>query len=122
VTPTTTEIGRNYEQLASRYYSETLGATVLAHNFRMRSAEVDLIVEHEGQLVFVEVKYRSDRKISSGLESVDFRKRKRIERAAEFYLARMSDVSRSQFRGVRFDVLVTEGERVYHLEDAWRAS
>jgi len=116
-----TEIGREHEDRAAKYFADHLGGRVLARNFRIRSAEIDLIAEQGGDLVFIEVRYRRRQQFGSGLESVDGKKRGRIERAARCYLERLSDLERRRFRGVRFDVLVTEGERVYHLKDAWRA-
>src|SRR5579859_8064232 len=50
--------GRRGEQLAAEYF-HSHGARLLERNFRVQYAEVDLILEHEGELVAVEVKTRS---------------------------------------------------------------
>jgi putative endonuclease len=54
----TRAFGRFGEKLAEEYYV-SLGAKILERNFHVRYAEVDIILEHEGDLVAVEVKTRS---------------------------------------------------------------
>ena len=51
-------LGKWGEQLAESHVVR-LGATVLARNYRSDSWEIDLIIEHEGDLVAVEVKTRT---------------------------------------------------------------
>jgi len=53
----TLAVGRRGERLAEAHYV-SLGATILERNFHVQYAEVDLILEHEGELVAVEVKAR----------------------------------------------------------------
>ncbi|MCO5142060.1 MAG: YraN family protein [Oligoflexia bacterium] len=50
--------GRLGEQLAQEFY-EALNYQVLARNFRTKFGEVDLIVKNKKQLIFIEVKYRT---------------------------------------------------------------
>jgi len=58
MTAQTKATGRRGERLAEEYFV-ALGAKLLERNFHVRYAEVDLILEHEGELVAVEVKTRS---------------------------------------------------------------
>ena len=50
-------VGRRGERLAESYLVE-LGAELLERNYRKDYAEVDLVFEHDGELVAVEVKTR----------------------------------------------------------------
>ena len=57
MSPSTLTTGRRGERLAAEYF-EAIGAKLLERNFHVQYAEVDLIYEHEGELVAVEVKTR----------------------------------------------------------------
>ena len=77
--------GRAGERLAA-VQLESQGYRILETNFRCRYGEIDLIVEDECDLVFVEVKMR--RGTASGLpeEAVDARKQRRLLQVASFKL------------------------------------
>ena len=74
-------------ELAVGAFLRAEGWTVLEHRWVGARAEVDLIVIKDRQLRFVEVKCRSEDD-PVGLEVVDGRKIRRLERAAEVYLQR----------------------------------
>jgi len=82
--------------------------------------EIDIIAQHLGELVFVEVRSRGSASSLNPVFSVDRQKQKRIIRAAEVYLGK-------RYREVppaRFDVvIVTLGEPavVEILRDAFSA-
>ena len=62
------------------------GWTILAHRWKGGGAEVDLVVEQDARLRFVEVKLRQlDDPV--GWEAIDSRKVARLSRAAEVWLA-----------------------------------
>jgi Predicted endonuclease distantly related to archaeal Holliday junction resolvase len=63
------------------------GYCILARNFRCRYGEIDIIAEHEGDLVFIEVKTR--RGIAYGLpeEAITPLKVRRMLRAIHYYLS-----------------------------------
>jgi len=52
------ELGEKGEKLAANYL-EAEGYTIVARNWRINRAEVDIVAEKAGTLVFVEVKTRS---------------------------------------------------------------
>lgn len=81
------EIGRRGERAAERYLMGR-GFRILERNFRARRGEIDLIAEERGELVFVEVRFRRSARYGSPAETVDLRKRRRLVKAAEFYLLR----------------------------------
>lgn len=78
------QTGAVWEQAAAEYL-EKQGYRILEKNFCCRYGEIDLIAEDNGALVFVEVKYRADIRIQYPEEAVDFRKRKRICKTADYY-------------------------------------
>jgi len=113
--------GQNAEGLALAHL-ESRGLTPVARNFRCRTGEIDLVMQAKGTLVFVEVRSRRSSRFATPLESVDFRKRGKLLRAASFFL-----LTHPAFRhhAVRFDVVSVEGPSagVYRLKwvrDAFR--
>jgi putative endonuclease len=77
---------------------------LLSRNYRCRYGEIDLIMEHEDALVFVEVRYREDPHRGSSAETIDARKRERLMRTAQYYLR-----ARAKDQPCRFDAVVIEG-------------
>jgi len=104
-------------ELARRRYK------VLARNFSTRYGEVDLIARKGRTIVFVEVKGRARADAFAPADAVNARKRKKIVRTAQCFLARhhMDDAD------VRFDVAeVVFGESggaadIHIIEDAFHA-
>ncbi|HET97475.1 MAG TPA: YraN family protein [Desulfurivibrio alkaliphilus] len=94
------ELGRRGEILA-RDFLVRHGYLILAANYRAHGAELDLVAEEAGELVFVEVKCRRGDLFGSALEAVDRRKQAKIVRAAREYLLR----ERSDHPAARFDVV-----------------
>ena len=81
---------------------------VLEYNYRCRRAEIDIVAREGRYLVFVEVKYRKNRKEGSAAEAVDERKKRRIRMGALFYLKEKSCPLSAP---VRFDVVsIDEGK------------
>lgn len=83
--------------------------------------EIDIIAEHRGTLIFVEVKTRADERYGAPASSVDAGKQKHLSRAAVTYLKR----NRKQPRYIRFDVIEVVGKRnqgnpeIRHIENAF---
>lgn len=102
------QVGAEYEKKAEQFL-RTRGLRILEKNFRCRQGEIDLIGEHEGFLVFVEVKYRSSNQAGLPEEAVGITKQKRICRVAEFYL-----YTHPGYRNcmVRYDVVAIAGEEI----------
>ncbi len=107
--------GTAYEKKAQQYLRER-GYRILASNYRCRAGEIDLVAEHGGYLVFIEVKYRADLHAGYGLEAVDGRKQRRILRAASWYLAQHGGYDRP----CRFDVVSFLGEEITLVQDAFQ--
>jgi putative endonuclease len=104
---TTRDRGRLAEQIAADHL-EAHGYRIVEKNFACRLGEIDIIAQHLGELVFVEVRSRGSASSLNPVFSVDRQKQKRIIRAAEVYLGKhYPKVSPAS----RFDVvIVTLGE------------
>lgn len=94
------ETGRRGEAAAARWYIKQ-GGRLLAHNFRTRMGELDVVVqEPDGTIVICEVKTRSTDAVSRPAEAVNAAKQKRLILAAQYYL-QLNGLSDAP---VRFDV------------------
>jgi len=115
----TARAGRSAEARASRHLQRA-GLTLRHENYRCRAGELDLVMETPGgEIVFVEVRYRSREDYGGALASVDARKQQRLIRAARLYLA----AQRLDERPARFDVVAVDGyDRIRWVEAAFDAS
>jgi putative endonuclease len=116
-------LGKSGEDLAARWLLERReGSRILSRNFRCKQGEIDLIVwdAARSEVAFVEVRLRSERAWVDALESVTWKKRERIRRAAEVFLAKRGSLPPGA-RGLRLDILAIdtrEGEaRITYLEN-----
>lgn len=110
------EFGLEAENRVARMlHSE--GYVLLASRARNRAGEVDLIASRDDVVAFIEVKAR--RHGYDGLESVDQRKRRRLTRASEHWLAENPEYAG---HSIRFDVaLVWSRGLPEYLENAFEA-
>lgn len=107
--------GARAEQLARRWL-QARGLKLVAQNFRCRVGEIDLIMRDGEELVFVEVRYRKRAQYGGGLESVDWRKQKKLINAANSFL-----ISERRYRNCacRFDVMAGSRNRQNDLHWDW---
>jgi putative endonuclease len=113
--PDRQQLGRDAEQAAARFLEERR-LTILARNYRCRAGELDIIAETpEGVVVIAEVRLRTDARFGGAAASVDWRKQRRIQRAARHLLTRQPALAR---RALRFDVLdlAPDGALGYRIE------
>lgn len=89
---------------AAAQHAQVCGARVLARNFRGRRGELDLILMHEGVLVFGEVKARRDDQFGGGLAAVTPSKQRKIALTAMEFLLRTG--RNPDATECRFDVFV----------------
>jgi putative endonuclease len=97
-------LGESYEDRAVTLIEEQ-GLRLVERNFRGKTGEIDIIAHDGAQLVFMEVRARSNRYFNSAAGSVDRRKQQRIVRTAQLFLQR-----RPHWANVpcRFDVIAFE--------------
>lgn len=77
--------GEAAEQMACEYLLEQ-GLTLLGQNFRTRRGEIDLIMQDNTDLVFVEVRFRQSTRFGSAEESITRQKCERLTAAALGYM------------------------------------
>lgn len=82
---TSVTIGQQAEN-AALHFLQAQGMHLVERNYRCRSGEIDLVMQHKSELVFVEVRYRGQGRFGDGAESVDFRKQQKIIKCAEHFL------------------------------------
>lgn len=103
------------ENLAAEFLMAK-GFRVAVRNYRWRKAEIDLIVQREDWLIFVEVKTRNSSDFGEPESFVDDFKRRLIYDAAEEY------IFSTDWQGhIRFDIVsVKPGNppEIVHFEDA----
>ncbi|WP_119394042.1 YraN family protein [Salinibius halmophilus] len=90
--------GRAAENKAQQWLQQQ-GLTPVTKNFNAKGGEIDLIMMDGSTLVFVEVRHRTQG-TDTALASVDWRKQRRIIKAAQQYLQRQST-----WPACRFDVI-----------------
>jgi putative endonuclease len=113
------EAGRRGEAAAARHL-EAHGYRIRARNFRTRRGEIDLVAEREGEVVFVEVRFRTSASHGTPSETVGPRKRLRILRAASAYLAAKGlGESPCRFDLVALTPAGTGGLEILHIENAF---
>ena len=115
----TVDRGRHYEDVAEAFL-RLRGYRVVDRNVRFMRKEIDLVVEKDGLVAFVEVKGRSGPGFGHPLEAITWRKRRAISIAARLWISHSGIVARSY----RFDAvsLVCDGARILdieHVEGAW---
>ena len=79
------ELGADGEAATARIYEST-GFRVLAHNWRCRLGELDLVAAKGDLLVFCEVKTRRGSGFGGGWEAVTPRKQAKVRALAEAFL------------------------------------
>lgn len=79
------KLGTGAEELGVLYLQRH-GYIIVGRNFRTRFGEVDIIAEHEGALVFVEVRAKRSTQYGTAAESITPRKKRHLALAAQQYL------------------------------------
>ena len=110
------ESGVKGEALAEAYLVER-GMTTYARRYRGADGEIDLIMQDEEVIVFVEVKSRPSERAGMGLMAVTLSKQRRMTHAALAFLAEHAWLDRA----VRFDVVEITRDGMLHISNAFMA-
>jgi putative endonuclease len=109
------------ERIAERWLRR-LGWTVVNRRFRNGRRDIDLVVEREGTVAFVEVKARKGADFGGPVAAVNWRKQKELTRSAHVWIDRHGQPAQQY----RFDVVgvLVDGQavRVRHVPDAFTIS
>src|SRR3954467_7898070 len=93
-------LGELGERIAERWLREK-GWRVLQRRFRSGHRDIDLVVERDGTVAFVEVKARRGDRFGQPVEAVNWRKQKELTRSAKVWIDRHG----RPFEAYRFDVV-----------------
>ena len=111
--------GRRFEALAEALLKKR-GWRILDRNVRFLRKEIDLVVEKDGLVAFVEVKGRSGPAFGHPLEAITWRKRHAISVVANAWIARSSFEARSyRFDAVSVRIMPGGAVELEHVEGAW---
>jgi len=92
------------------------GLQLITRNFRCRYGEIDLIMQQQDTLVFVEVRLRRSKDFGGAAASITNAKQQRIIHTAQYYL---------QQHGLncpcRFDAVVSDGKQLQWIKNAFSA-
>jgi putative endonuclease len=94
------ELGAKGEEIAVRYL-KSRGYRILERNYRIKLGEIDIIAEQGADLVFIEVKTRSDTLFGSPFDSVTAAKQRQLSKVALEYIGKRGGHNRP----ARFDVV-----------------
>lgn len=79
------QIGKQAESEACQYLKQR-GLKLLCQNYRCYHGEIDLIMQDQDDIVFVEVRYRKRTDFGNALESVNRAKINKLVKAANHFL------------------------------------
>ena len=96
--------GKQAESIACEYLIKQ-GLRFLEKNYYCRQGEIDLIMNHNDTLVFVEVRYRKNNHYGDAKESVTYKKQQKLHTTALHYMQK-----HGHDRQARFDVIAITGE------------
>lgn len=114
----TQQIGQAAEELACQYLQKQ-GLKILERNYRCRMGEIDLIMQDDEDLIFIEVRYRQNNHYGNGAETVTLAKQNKVIKAANYYLQKQKFNDRI---ACRFDVVaLTFSDQVEWIKNAFSA-
>lgn len=84
------------------------GLRTRAKNYRSKRGEIDLIMSHGDEIIFVEVRLRSHRQFASASESVTRGKQQKIIQTARYYLQQYQLTEKAN---CRFDIIAFSDDK-----------
>ena len=96
--------GQAAEDFACQYLTKK-GLRLIERNFNSRFGEIDIIMQHNEALVFVEVRYRKNDNYGGAKASITPSKQQKIKKTALYYMQ-----TKGREFNARFDVIAMSGE------------
>jgi putative endonuclease len=109
-------VGSNAED-AGLAFLHSKGLELVARNFRCKGGEIDLIMKTETELVFVEVRLRTNASFGGAAASVSGAKQRRLRIAAQYFL--LKNYGPRRWPACRFDVLAHEQNGINWIQGAF---
>lgn len=110
------EIGRWGENLACKYLEEN-NYKVIDRNFLCQQGEIDIIAKdiNQKELVFIEVKTRSNLKYGNPIEAVNKEKQKHMVQAIKYYIYR-NHIKDIPIRVDVIEVYIVQNCKINHVK------
>lgn len=114
-------IGNYGEELARKHLEES-GYAILDKNFKCKTGEIDIIARKNQTITFVEVKSRYNTFYGNPCEAVNYIKKLKIYKTAQFYIIKNSLINYN----FRFDVIEivfnynNNNNTLNHIENAFQ--
>lgn len=110
-------IGQEGERIAAEYLINK-NYTIIARNYRIGKAEIDLIAQNENRRIFIEVKTRTSAKYGSPDEFITHQKERMIIDAANHWM--MENSWEGEFQFDIISIILSEGDpEIQHFPDAF---
>ena len=115
---TRSQLGQQAEVMASQFLTQQ-GLILLRRNYHCLYGEIDLIMQDEQDIVFIEVRYRQSQQYMHVLESIDGHKQIKLVKTALYFLT----THKCSRMNCRFDVvgcaLIKQGAPVQWIKNAF---
>jgi len=102
---TSITVGKQAEETACHYLAAN-GLQLIEKNYKCRRGEIDLVMQDNNCIVFIEVRYRRNNRFGSGAESVISSKQQKLIMTAMHYLQTHKQTATT---ASRFDVVSIQG-------------
>ena len=110
------QIGQYYEELACRSLCSK-GLIFIAKNSQSRLGEIDLIMQDQSCLVFVEVRYRKNDLFGNAVSTITQAKQIKIIRAAYDWMS-LQHINSESYE-FRFDIFAFTGRETQWIKNAF---
>lgn len=111
------ELGKIGEDIAANYLTR-LGYKIIERNFECKQGEIDIIALHKEELVFIEVKTRTNTFYGEASESVNKFKIKHLLNSIKYYIYKRN----LQDEYIRIDIIEVyingENIKINHIKQA----
>ena len=111
------ELGKIGEHIAANYLTR-LGYKIIERNFECKQGEIDIIALHKEELVFIEVKTRTNTFYGEASESVNKFKIKHLLNSIKYYIYKRN----LQDEYIRIDIIEVyingENIKINHIKQA----
>ncbi len=104
-------------ELIATKYLEDKGYVVIKNNFRCTFGEVDIIAKDKDFIVFIEVKYRTNKKFGMPVEAVNKKKQQKIRAVANYYI--LKNKIKSKVRIDVIGILSLDKVEINHITNAF---
>jgi putative endonuclease len=112
---TTTQASGDAAEDAAARMLAARGLRIIERNFRVKGGEIDLVCRDGATTVFVEVRLRRRQDYGGAAASITAAKQARLILAARHWLARHGETP------CRFDAVLSDGENLEWIRDAFQA-